>query len=119
MYKKDDKVLIQFIYKNNVIKTLKVRPDYAKELEILATTKVPRRLIKTILRIGKVIFGHEGEINKNDVLNPSRSGDIYNALKYLINERIIEKNKKRKTIKVINPEKLNSLLKELKKLLQK
>ncbi|MFX0132784.1 MAG: hypothetical protein ACFFDN_03970 [Candidatus Hodarchaeota archaeon] len=118
MEKEDDKVLIQFIYKNNVKKTLKISPDRAKELEILAITGVPRRLTKAIIRLGKKILDRKGEVRKNDILSPSRSGDLYNALNYLIKEDIIEKNKERKTIKVINYEKLNSLLMELKELVK-
>ncbi len=118
MEKEDEKVLIQFIYKDNTKKSLLIPPDHAKELEILAITGVPRRIIKAILRIGKIFLDRKGEVNKNDVLSPSRSGDLYNALNYLIKEKIIEKNKDRKTLKVIDLDKLNSLLSELKDLVR-
>ncbi|NVM01017.1 MAG: hypothetical protein HWN67_01660 [Candidatus Helarchaeota archaeon] len=118
MVKEDDKVLIQFIYKDNTKKSLLIPPDRAKELEILAITGVPRRITKAIIRIGKKLLDRKGEVNNNDVLSPSRSGDLYNALNFLIKEKIIEKNKERKKIKVINFDKLNSLLSELKDLVR-
>lgn len=118
MEKEDDKVLIQFIYKDNTKKSILIPPDHAKELEILATTGVPRRITKAILRIGKKFLDRKGEVNKNDVLSPSRSGDLYNALNYLIKKKIIEKNKEKKTLKVIDFDKLNSLLSELKDLVR-
>ena len=118
MEKEDEKVLVQFIFKDNTKKTLLIPPDHAKELEILAVTGVPRRITKALIRIGKILLDRKGEINKSDVLSPSRSGDLYNALNYLIKEKIIDKNKERKTIKVTDPDKLNSLIVELQELVQ-
>jgi len=91
--------------------------DSAKELEILAVTGVPRRLIKAILRIGKKILDSGGEIRKKEILLPSRSGDLYNSLKYLIKEGIVVQNNEEKTIRVTNLEKLNHLIAELEDLI--
>ncbi|MHA1380118.1 MAG: hypothetical protein ACTSRG_17230 [Candidatus Helarchaeota archaeon] len=119
MGKWDEKVLIQFIYGDKIKKSIEVPIDSAKELEILATTGVPRRLIKAIIRIGKNLIRNEGVMEKKDILSPSRSGDLYNALKYLIKEKIVEQDKENKKIRVINLKKLHSLHDELQMLIKK
>jgi len=89
------------------------------ELEILAITKPPKRLMKTINRVVENLLSkHEkGVVNLELVLGTSRSGDIYNALKFLESKELIERNRDEKLIRIQSISKLEELKDKIKRLL--
>jgi hypothetical protein len=117
----EQKIKVQFIYPNKEIKEYEVTADQAKELEILSITNPPKRLMKTIRRVIHNLLDKEDndEVNLDIILGPSRSGDIYNALKYLEYEGHIERRKDFKIIKIRAKDKLSAFLKEIEDLLRK
>ncbi|NVM53514.1 MAG: hypothetical protein HWN66_07395 [Candidatus Helarchaeota archaeon] len=92
----------------------------AMELEVYAITRVPKRLVRRILRVGENLQG-EREVSMEYLLenSGSRSGDVYNALKYLEHNHIIEIRREFRKIKTVAPDKLDKLLNKIKGLLSK
>jgi len=117
----EKKVKVQFIYPNKEVKEYEVTADQAKELEILSITNPPKRLMKTIKRVIHNLLDKEdnNDVSLDIILGPSRSGDIYNALKYLEYEGHIERRKDFKIIKILSKDKLEGFLKQIEELLGK
>ncbi|TFG04812.1 MAG: hypothetical protein EU536_03705 [Promethearchaeota archaeon] len=116
---KESKITIKFIYPNNKSIEYQLSEGEAMELEILTITKPPKRLLKTISRVVETILQKEsnGEVNLELILGTSRSGDIYNALKYLEAKELIERNKDLKVLKIRSQNGLKKLREQIKSII--
>lgn len=54
----------------------------AKEIEMLIQTGVPKRLVRSVVRIGRIL-SFKKKTRKSKIVGESRSGNLYNAIKYL------------------------------------
>ncbi|MHA1360666.1 MAG: hypothetical protein ACTSRC_21300 [Candidatus Helarchaeota archaeon] len=109
MTQEDRKVKIQFTFPDaEPVQYLLSEAD-AVELECYAITSVHKRLIRRILRVSRNLIG-KNEVTMSFILenSGSRSGDIYNALKYLKYHDIVEIQKDTRIITVLNQEKLRN-----------
>ncbi len=115
----EPKITIKFLYSNKNIVEYKVTEGQAMELEILAITKPPKRLMKTIDRVTEAILlkQDKGEVGLDIILGSSRSGDIYNALKYLESKKLIERRKDIKLIRILSENGLVEIQQRIKGLL--
>lgn len=115
----EPKVTVRFIHPDKESLEYQVTKGQAMELEILAITKPPKRLMKTIDRVIESILMKQdkGEVGLDLILGPSRSGDIYNALKYLEIKDLIERRKDIKIIKILSEENLKEIRQVIKSLL--
>ena len=87
----------------------------AKEIEMLIQTGIPKRLIRSVVRIGKNL-SLKKKTKKSRIVGESRSGSLYNAIKYLKeNGAITEKDGK---IVVCDDSKLTAIVKNLEGLLK-
>lgn len=87
----------------------------AKEIEMLIQTGIPKRLIRSVVRIGKNL-SLKKKTKKSRIVGESRSGSLYNAIKYLKeNGAIAEKDGK---IVVCDDSKLTAIVKNLEGLLK-
>ncbi|MFX1294314.1 MAG: hypothetical protein ACFFD2_05575 [Promethearchaeota archaeon] len=113
------RVTIRFIHPDRTTEYL-VTQSEAMELEILAITRPPKRLMKTIRRVGIDLLERavEDELNQDLILGSSRSGDVYNALKYLEYKNIIERRKDIKLIKIHSKDDLNQVINKIETLLK-
>lgn len=120
MTAEEPKIKIKFLYPDKPTSEYQVTYSEAMELEILAITKPPKRLMKTIFRVGKELLERavEEEVGLDLILGTSRSGDIYNALKYLEFREILERRKDIKLIRILSTQKLKDLLNTIEFLLQ-
>ena len=90
----------------------------AMELEIYAITRVHKRLLRRTLRVIETLKD-KTEVPLNYVLenSGSRSGDIYNALKYLEYKQLIQLKKDIKIIQIASPTALEALYTRISRLL--
>lgn len=87
----------------------------AKEIEMLIQTGIPKRLIRSVVRIGKNL-SLKKKTKKSRIVGESRSGSLYSAIKYLKeNGAITEKDGK---IVVCDDSKLTAIVKNLEGLLK-
>lgn len=87
----------------------------AKEIEMLIQTGIPKRLIRSVVRIGKNL-SLKKKTKKSKIVGESRSGSLYNAIKYLKeNGAITEKDGK---IVVCDDSKLTAIVTNLEGLLK-
>ncbi len=116
----ESKVKIKFLSPNEPELEFSVTLAEAMELEILTITKPPKRLMKTIFRVGRELLDKavDNAVALDLILGASRSGDIYNALKYLDFKKIIERRKDIKLIKILSKENLIRLLNKIEYFLQ-
>ena len=119
MNQEKPKIKVKFFFSDENIVEYSIDEVAAVELEAYINTSVPRRLLRRILRIGEILTGNEElPLDFTIVQSGSRSGDAYNALRYLEHHKIIQKRKDVKLIKVLSKEKLKNLLTRIKNLLK-
>ena len=114
----ENKITITIAYPDEKFE-YKIDQDRAMELEILAVTNPTKRLMKTTLRVLDDILDKEenGELGLELILGTSRSGDIYNALKYLEYKEGIERRKEIKVIHILSKDKLLEVKQRIKQFL--
>ena len=115
----EQKVTVKFIYPGEKATEYQVTEGQAMELEILTITKPPKRLMKTINRVVESLLLKQdrSEVGLDLILGSSRSGDIYNALKYLESKKYIERRKDIKLIKILSEAGLVQVQERIKRLL--
>ena len=119
MTQEKSKIKVKFFFPDDNVVEYSIDEVAAMELEAYINTSVPRRLLRRILRIGDILTGNkELPLDFTIVQSGSRSGDAYNALRYLEYHDIIQKMKDVKLIKVISEEKLKALLIRINSLLK-
>ena len=87
----------------------------AKEIEISIQTGIPKRLIRSVIRIGKRISGKR-KTKKSVVVGESRSGSLYSAIKYMKEKHVITEEHGK--ILVCDDAKLKGMVKNLERLLK-
>ncbi len=116
----ETKVTVKFYYPDQTVTEYLVTTSEAMELEILAITKPPKRLMKTIWRVGRDLLerGMEDQVGLELILGSSRSGDIYNALKYLEFKKVVERRKDVKSLTILSREGLKQVIDKIETLLK-
>ncbi|MFX0068581.1 MAG: hypothetical protein ACFFA1_03745 [Promethearchaeota archaeon] len=109
-----NKVKLTFEVDGKTKEYLVSRAD-AKELEISIQTGIPKRLMRSIIRVGKRVSGKK-KIKKAGVVGESRSGDLYSAIKYMKEKRLI--TEEHGTIFVCDGERLSTMIENLERLLK-
>ncbi len=119
MLSNNQRITVKFIYPDKDPAEYQVTEGQAMELEILAITKPPKRLMKTTDRVIESILMKEdkAQVGLDLILGSSRSGDIYNALKYLESKNLIERLKDIKLIRILSADELRKLQQRIKSLL--
>ncbi|MFX0097349.1 MAG: hypothetical protein ACFE7E_06270 [Candidatus Hodarchaeota archaeon] len=87
----------------------------AKEIEISIHTGIPKRLMRSVIKVGKRVSGKR-RIKKSRVVGESRSGHIYSAIKYMKEKRVITEEHGK--IIVCDAAKLSAMVKNLETLLK-
>lgn len=113
-------VTLKFIYPEGTASDYLLSRAEAMELEILAITKPPKRLMRTIHRVGRDLLDRaiQNKVSLDLILGTSRSGDIYNALKFLEYKKVIERRKDTKIITIVSRDELNKILNRIEDLLK-
>ena len=115
--KEESKIQVRFHYPDQEPVEYSIPEVDATELEIYAITSTPKRLIKRILRICEILLaGGDRSLESVVVSSGSRSGDAYNALKFLEHKGIILVQRDIKQIEIKSESALQALSKKFKKL---
>ena len=115
--KAESKIKVRFHYPDQEPVEYTIPEVDATELEIYAITSTPKRLIKRILRICEILLTvGERSLENVVVSSGSRSGDAYNALKFLEHKGIIVIQRDVKQIGIKSEPALQALSKKFKKL---
>ena len=115
--KDESKIQVRFHYPDQDPVEYSIPEVDATELEIYAITSTPKRLIKRILRICEILLsGGDRSLENVVVSSGSRSGDAYNALKFLEHKGIIVVQRDIKQIEIKSESALQALSKKFKKL---
>jgi hypothetical protein len=108
------KLKIQFFFQEGAPIEYELSEIDAMELEAYAITRVHKRLLRRTLKVIENLK-NKGEVALNYVLenSGSRSGDIYNALKYLEYKNLIKLKKDIKIIEIVSQTELNDLYSQI------
>jgi len=112
------KVKVQFFFQEGAPIEYHLSEIDAMELEAYAITRVHKRLIRRTLRVIENLRG-KSEVALNYVLenSGSRSGDIYNVLKYLEYKNLIQLKKDIKIVEIVSESELIALYNKIIQLL--
>ena len=112
------KIKLLFFFQEETPTEYQLSEIDAMELEVYAITRVHKRLLRRILRVIENLKD-KTEVPLSYVLenSGSRSGDIYNALKYLEYRQIIQLKKDIKIIQIASQTALDDLYTKINRLL--
>ena len=119
MAEEEHKIKVQFYFPDAEPVEYFLSEADAVELECYAITSVHKRLIRRILRVSENLLGRN-QVSMTFILenSGSRSGDIYNALKYLKHFNIVEIQKDTRMVTVLDQGKLRKHVARIKELIQ-
>lgn len=112
------KIRVRFYFQEETPTEYQLSEIDAMELEIYAITRVHKRLLRRTLRVIENLK-EKDEVSLSYVLenSGSRSGDIYNALRYLEYKQLIQLKKDIKLIQIASQTALNELYTKITRLL--